>query len=152
MILEPAKESDWESIRKLSVQIHDLHAAWRPDIYFHSEEPYPKDAFLEDISNNLVYTAKEEETVLGYIVLCFIKKGGPGTAEKTLMRIESICVDESCRGNGIGRQMLTQAREIARSFGCTGLILGVHPENEQGVAFYEKCGFTVRTINMEMNI
>ena len=35
-MLELARQSDWEDINRLSVQIHDLHAAWRPDIYYHS--------------------------------------------------------------------------------------------------------------------
>ena len=37
-MLELARESDWDAIRRLSVQIHDLHVSWRPDIYCHSEE------------------------------------------------------------------------------------------------------------------
>lgn len=152
MILESARESDWELIRRLSVQIHDLHAAWRPDIYYHCEEPYPKDAFLADIHENLVYVARDGVTVLGYVVLYMIKKGGAGTADKTFIRLESICVDEAYRGQGIGMEMVRQVRQIAKSFGCDGLILGVHPENEQAIAFYEKCGFTVRTINLELNI
>ena len=48
-MLELAKESDFEAVKRLSVQIHDLHAEWRPDLYYHSEEPYPREKFLEDI-------------------------------------------------------------------------------------------------------
>ena len=32
-MLELARPSDWEDIQRLSVQIHDLHVAWRPDIF-----------------------------------------------------------------------------------------------------------------------
>ena len=52
-MLELATIADWQEIKRLSVQIHDLHAAWRPDIYFSTEEPYPYDIFLEDISQIL---------------------------------------------------------------------------------------------------
>ena len=64
-MLQLARESDWEAVRKLSVQIHDLHAAWRPDIYFHSDEPYPKPVFLEDIRKRMVYVAKIQDIVIG---------------------------------------------------------------------------------------
>lgn len=151
-MLELARESDWEEVKRLSVQIHDLHAAWRPDIYFHTEEPYPKEKFLEDIRSRMVYVAKIDGIIAGYVVLAIMKKGGPGTVERKLMRLESICVEESIRGHGIGKTMVMEVRALARAFGCSQIILGVHPENDMAVGFYQKCGFRIRTINMDMQL
>ena len=151
-MLEPAKKSDWESIRRLSVQIHDLHVGWRPDIYYHSEEPYPKDFFLEDIRDKMVYVARVNRHVAGYVVLSVIEKGGPGTVEKRQLRLDSICVDEQQRGKGIGSAMLSDVCALARAMNCTELMLGVHPENENAMRFYQKFGFAVRTINMQFNL
>ena len=151
-MLQLARESDWEEVKRLSVQIHDLHVRWRPDIFFHSDEPYPRDKFLDDIKQRMVYVYKADGSVLGYIVLCLISKGGPGVMEKKLLRLESICVDEAERGKGIGKSMITGVRALAKAFGCNGLLLGMHPENEKALRFYKKCGFTIRTINMEIGI
>lgn len=151
-MLELARESDWEEVKRLSVQIHDLHAAWPPDIYFHTEEPYPKEKFLEDIRSRMVYVAKIDGIIAGYVVLAIMKKGGPGTVERKLMRLESICVEESIRGHGIGKSMVMEVRALARAFGCSQIILGVHPENDMAVGFYQKCGFRIRTINMDMQL
>ena len=151
-MLELARESDWEAVRRLSVQIHDLHVSWRPDIYYHSEEPYPHDAFLEDIRKRMVYVAKVGGTVVGYVILCELHKGGPGTVECKALRLESICVDEAARGQGIGRAMLTDVRALARAFGCREVVLGVYPENDGAIVFYQKCGFRIRTINMDMKL
>ena len=151
-MLELARESDWEAVRRLSVQIHDLHAAWRPDIYCHSEEPYPKDTFLEDIGKRLVYVAKLGDTLVGYVVLSMADKSGPGVVTKKVMRLDSICVDEDFRGHGIGKMMVADVRALARAFRCRELLLGVHPENDAAVAFYQKCGFRIRTINMDMHV
>lgn len=151
-MLELARVSDWEAVRRLSVQIHDLHAAWRPDIYFHCDEPYPKDKFLEDIENRMLYVAKIQGLTVGYVLLSVMQKAGPGTMEKKLLRLDSICVDEALRGQGIGKTMVTDVRALAKAFGCRDLLLGVHPENDAAVAFYQKCGFRIRTINMDMNI
>ena len=151
-MLELARESDFEAIRRLSVQIHDLHAAWRPDIYFHSDEPYARDAFLEDVKNRMVYTAKLGGTVVGYVVLSVSEKSGPGVVPKKVMRLNSICVDEDFRGHGIGKAMVADVRALARAFRCRELVLGVHPENDGAVAFYQKCGFRIRTINMDMHL
>ena len=134
-MLELAKESDFEAVKRLSVQIHDLHAEWRPDLYYHSEEPYPREKFLEDIKNRLVYTAKVA-----------------GVVAHRAMRVDSICVDETARGQGIGKAIAADVRALARAFGCREVVLGVHPENDDAVVFYQKCGFNIRTINMEMKV
>ena len=149
-MLQLARESDWEEIKRLSVQIHDLHVQWRPDIFYHSEEPYPKEAFLKNIHERMVYVYKADDTVLGYVVLCLMSKGGPGVMEKKLLRLESICVDEAARGEGIGTAMVAGVRALAKAFGCDGVLLGMHPENEQALRFYQKFCFTIRTINLEM--
>ncbi len=148
-MLELARESDWEGVKRLSVQIHDLHAAWRPDIYFHCEEPYPQEKFREDIQNRMVYVAKAGQLVVGYVVLSVLHKGGPGVVQKKQLRLDSICMDEAFRGQGIGRIMVADVRALAKVFGCRELILGVHPENDGAVAFYQKCGFVIRTIHMD---
>lgn len=151
-MLQLARESDWEAVRRISVQIHDLHAAWRPDIYFSCEEPYPRERFLADIQNRMIYVAKIQNLVAGYAVLSVRKKDGPGTVPKKQMRIDSICVEEAVRGQGIGREMVSDVRALAKAFGCDELILGVHPENDHAVGFYQKCGFRIRTINMDCKL
>ena len=151
-MLELAREADWEAVRRLSVQIHDLHAAWRPDIYFHSDEPYPREVFLEDMKKRMVYVAKLGDAVVDYVVLSVFDKDGPGVVAKKIMRLDSICVDEALRGHGIGKAMVTDVRALAKAFRCRELLLGVHPENDAAVAFYQKCGFRIRTINMDMQL
>jgi len=151
-MLQLAREEDWEAVKRLSVQIHDLHATFRNDIYYHTDEPYPREKYLEDIAQRLVYVAKIDSDIVGYVRLSLQEKEGPGTVFHKLMRLDSICVDESIRCHGAGKEMLTDVRALARVFGCDGLILGVHPENDDAVVFYQKCGFTIRTICMEMKI
>ena len=151
-MLELAQGSEWEAVRRLSVQIHDLHVGWRPDLYYHSEEPFPKEAFLEGIRDRMVYVAKLRETVVGYVVLTVMRKGGPGTVECKALRLDSICVEEAARGQGIGKAMIMDVRALAQVFGCREVVLGVHPETDAAVAFYQKCGFPIRTINMQMRV
>ena len=151
-MLELARPDDWESVNRLSVQIHDLHAAWRPDIYFHCDAPYAKEEFLSNIADRRVYVAKVDDIVSGYLVVSIQCKSGPGTVEKRVMRLDSICVDEALRGRGIGKEMVRDAKILARAFGCNELILGVHPENDDAIIFYQKCGFRIRTINMDLKL
>ncbi len=149
-MLELAREEDWEAVKRLSVQVHDLHAAWRPDIYNRCEEPYPREKFLADIRDRVVYVAKLKGIVVGYAVLSILEKNGPGVVSHKLLRLDSICVEEMARGQGIGREMVMDVRALAKAFGCREIILGAHPENNGALAFYQKCGFRLRTVNLEI--
>ena len=151
-MLELAREGDWESVKRLSVQIHDLHATWRPDIYYSIDEPLPKETFLKAINDRLLYVAKLDTRVVGYVMLSRMDRGGPGAVCYQAMRLDSICVDEALRGHGIGKAMIRDVCALAKAFGCRELMLGVHPENDDAVAFYQKCGFRIRTINMDMKL
>lgn len=151
-MLELAREADWEAVNRLSVQIHDLHVSWRPDLYYHSDEPLPKEAFLQAISERMLYVAKVGDVVAGYVLLSRINRGGPGTHVAKALRVDAICVEESLRSQGIGRAMLTDVRALARAFGCREVMLGVHPENDGAVAFYQKCGFLINTIHMRSKV
>lgn len=150
MTFELAKPEDFPAIKALSLQVHHLHVSWRPDIFRPDREPYPQEKFLQDIRNRMVYVARLEGMVAGYVTLALLSKSGPGVVAQKLLRLDSICVEEAIRGQGLGREMVADCRALARAFGCRGLILGVHPENDRAVAFYQKCGFRIRSINMDM--
>lgn len=151
-MLELATVSDFEAVKRLSLQVHDLHAAWRPDIFCSCQEPYPKDKFLADIQNRLVYVAKLQGIPVGYVALSLRQKDGPGIVSKKQMILDSICVEEGLRGQGIGKQMVLEVRALARAFRCQEVLLGVHPENDMAVGFYQKCGFRIRSIQMDMKV
>ena len=151
-MLELATPADWAVVNRLSVQIHDLHAAWRPDIYYSCDEPYPYTDFMTHMAEKRVYVAKFDREVVGYLVLSFLQKDGAGTHSAKIARLESICVEECLRGRGIGTQMVMEARILAKAFGSGWLTLGVHAENDEAVGFYQKCGFRIRTIQMDQKI
>ena len=151
-MLELAREADWEAVRELSVQIHDLHVQWRPDLYFHCDEPYPKEQFLRDIQNRMVYVAKVQNLVAGYVVLEIVRKEAPGRVPKKRLLIHSICVEEAVRGQGIGKEMMAGVRALGKAFRCDEILLNVHPENDQAVGFYQKCGFCIRSIHMDSKL
>ena len=151
-MLELARESDWEAVNRLSVQVHDMHAAWRPDLYFHCEEPLTHDVFLDAICTKRLYVAKLQDVVVGYVLLAFLRREGAGIHCHKAVRIECICVEELLRGQGIGMQMVADVRALAKAFGCKEILLSVHPENDKAVSFYQKCGFHIRTIKMDMKL
>ena len=151
-MLELARETDWDAVKALSLQMHQQRVSWRPDLYVACQEPYPREKFLEDIRQRMVYLVRMEQVVAGYVVLSMQKKDGPGMISRKVMCLEAICVEESIRGHGLGKEMMADVRALARAFGCKEISLRVHAENDPAVGFYQKCGFRIRTINMDMKL
>ena len=56
-------------------------------------------------------------------------------------RLMSIVVDESCRGQGIGRRLVEASIEQARAWGCDRLELTSRLERSDAHSFYETVGF-----------
>lgn len=151
-MLELARITDREAVNTLAVQVHAMHVAWRPDIYEMVEEMYPEARFMEAVNQRQLYVAKIDGVVAGYVLLKIREYNWPGMVYRKVMLVDELCVDEICRGQGIGTEMMMEVRALAKAFGCTDLQLGVYPQNDDAVGFYQKCGFTIRSIEMQRNV
>ncbi len=59
------------------------------------------------------------------------------------MYLEDLIVTESCRGQGIGKRLLTETADIARKENCTALYWQVLDWNTPAVEFYESLGANI---------
>ena len=60
---------------------------------------------------------------------------------KPLLNIHDLIVTEAWRGQGIGRQLMQAAEELARELGCCKLTLEVLEGNSKARAAYESLGY-----------
>jgi GNAT superfamily N-acetyltransferase len=73
-------------------------------------------------------------------------------ADAPTARLMSIVVDESCRGQGIGRRLVEASIEQARTWGCDRLELTSRLERVDAHAFYERVGFTATSKKFQMSV
>lgn len=151
-MLELARTIDRAAVNHLARQVHAMHVQWRPDLYQMPEELFPEELFSALVKNRELYVAKMGGTVVGFAWLRMRVSDGIGRVPRKIMVIDQICVDESFRNHGIGTQMMEEIRILARAFGCTDLQLGVYPQNDAAVSFYQKCGFMIRSIDMQRKV
>lgn len=151
-MLELARPGDREAVNGLALQIHELHVAWRPDIYEMVSELYPEERFLEAVKQRQLYVARVNGITVGYVLLKIRDYDWPGVVHRKVMVIEELCVEELCRGQGIGKQIMEDVWALCRAFRCTDLQLGVYPQNDDAVGFYQKCGFSIRSITMQRKV
>ena len=151
-MLELATLSDRSAVNALAKQVHQLHVAWRPDLYEMVEELYSEERFQEAVRLRLLYVAKLNGIAAGYVSLKIRDYDWPGVVRRKVMFLDEFAVEEAFRGHGIGTAMMEEVHALARAFGCTDLQLGVYPQNDDAVGFYQKCGFTIRSIDMQKKV
>lgn len=151
-MLELARAEDRSAVNVLASQVHQLHVQWRPDLYTHADELWPQARFDDAVSCQQLFVGKIEGAVVGYVLVKIRNYDFAGHVKRRVLLIDELCVDESKRNRGIGTEMMIDVRAIARAFGCTDLQLGVYPQNNEALAFYQKCGFRIRSIDMQMKL
>ena len=151
-MLELATKNDRFDVNRLGRQVHEIHVFWRPDLYTMPEELFPEDLFSELVKNRELYVAKLDDAVIGFAWVRIRTSEGVGLVPRKVMIINQVCVEEALRNQGIGTQMMEEIRILAKAFGCTDLQLGVYPQNDAAVSFYQKCGFMIRSIDMQRKV
>lgn len=154
MVFRRAEEKDIPKVLSLLSQILALHAALRPDIFIPGTTKYTEKELLavfRDETTPVFVAADETDAVLGY-AFCVLKTPPfPNTMlpRKTLF-IDDLCVDEACRGQGIGEALFRFVLEKAKAYGCTDVTLNVWEDNDGAKRFYEKLGMRPKETQMEL--
>ena len=144
--------NDYERVNNLAIQVHEIHVAWRPDLFLSSDTVISKENFETMINNKEIYVAKIDNEIVGYIIFNIREKINPIMRYRKLLNIEAMCIDENHRHKGIGTALLSFAKKTGEENGCTDLYLTVNEENENGINAYEKFGFKVKNIAYSMKI
>lgn len=61
--------------------------------------------------------------------------------------VEDVVIDNSYRGNGFGKKLISHCINYCKDNGCYKVILNCNANN---VPFYEKCGLTTKNVEMSM--
>ena len=152
MIIRRAIQSDIPALIELLLQVCRVHHQGRPDLFKPGGIKYSPEeisAILED-ETRPVFVADTDGGVKGYAFCMFRQKQGDlcVTDIRTLY-IDDICVDENCRGKGIGRQLYEFVLQFAKESGCYNVTLNVWCCNPSAIRFYEGCGLVPQKIGME---
>ena len=153
MDIRPAEAKDIPGILHLLLQVGEVHHRIRPDIFRAGAQKYTHHALLEVLADPTrpIFVATQGDTMLGYC-FCVVKdcRGSTVLTDRVEIYIDDLCVDESCRGKGVGKQLYRYTLNYAKSLGCAFVTLNVWCGNDSAMAFYEKLGLKPRSITMEM--
>lgn len=148
-----AENKDVLQILKLLRQVGKVHHDGRPDLFRADAQKYGASqviAMLDDPATP-IFVAAEGERLLGYC-FCMVQEHtkDPVFEDYTSLYIDDLCIDETCRGQGIGKALYDAAAEYAKKHKCYNITLNVWTGNPGAVGFYEALGLKPQKIGMEM--
>lgn len=154
MIIRKANDRDRERIGELLMQVLDVHHKARPDLFRGGVKKYTDDelaAILCDESRPIFVAEDAGGIVVGYAFCIFVRHVDDNilTDIKTLY-IDDLCVDEKCRGRGIGKALYNYVVDFAKNENCYNLTLNVWADNTSALGFYESIGLHKQKIGMEL--
>ena len=154
MNIRRATERDIPGLNRLLEQVLMVHHVGRPDLFKSGAKKYNDEELKEilvDDSRPIFVGVDESEEVMGYAFCIFQQHIGSHilTDIKTLY-IDDLCVDETLRGQHVGRQLYDYVVRFAKDSGCYNVTLNVWSCNESAMRFYEKCGLKPQKIGMEV--
>lgn len=152
MTIRTAQDADSAALNKLLYQVHKVHSDARPDLFRCGSKKYDDEQLRNILADKdrPIFVAEENGAVCGY-AFCIIQDNSKSAslADIKTLYIDDLCVDESCRGNGIGRKLYDYVCSFARKIGCYNVTLNVWAGNESAEAFYRNIGMRVQKIGME---
>ncbi|MDD5859712.1 MAG: GNAT family N-acetyltransferase [Eubacteriales bacterium] len=151
-----AEMRDIPAIERLLGEVLEIHAGLRPDLFISGTTKYTREelgAILENEKTPVFVAADEADRVLGYVF--FVLQDAPKSPNMRPVRsiyIDDLCVDETARGQHVGRTLLDFVKHYAKEHGFYAVTLHVWEGNDRARAFYEKNGMKVRETTMEYDV
>ena len=128
-------------IRKTIMEMHSYHNnQW--------DESYPQEKdFIKDIQDGDLYISEKDGRLVAFICVNKIEPaeycGLNWSSDKDVMVIHRMAVDPEFRRNGVGRELMNFAEELALKNTIDYLKTDTNSINEKMKALFQKCGYKV---------
>ena len=149
-----AETADIPGLLKLLVQVDMVHHNGRPDIFKGPATKYSEEELkdlIKDDSSPIFVCVDKQNHVLGH-AFCIHKQilGDSVLTDIRTLYIDDICVDEECRGQGVGKALYDHVISYARENKFYNVTLNVWSCNPGAQKFYEALGLRPQKIGMEL--
>lgn len=145
-----ARQDEYEIVESIMKQVQQMHIEWRPDVYQYNETVLPYEVYEQAVSDETAYVAEYDGHVAGVLLFMLRHIENPIQVKRDIIFVDSMAVDESYRGRGIGHAFFDFLKELKEQRGYDGIELQVNAKNEAAYQMYTNYGFTNKSINMEL--
>ncbi len=145
-----ARADEYKTVETIMKQVQQMHINWRPDIYKHSETVLPFEIYEQAVKDKTFFVAEYEGNIAGVLFIAFRHIEDPGKVTRDIIFVDSMAVEEKYRGKGIGHAFFEFLKELRNEKRYDGIELQVNAKNKAAYEMYLNCGFTDKSINMEL--
>ena len=152
IVIKAAQKENIEDILRLLVQVNQVHADGRPDLFKAGGTKYTHKSLEEKLAkeDEIIFVAMEDNEVVGYIFCVFEKtEDTVNTYGKKTLYIDDLCVDQNHRRKGIGQSLYAHTKNFAKYNGFDRVTLHVWECNPKARMFYESLGMKPMYTAME---
>jgi len=149
-----AAKADARSIAELAIKLFDQHRAYDSHRFAEvasiegAEKFYGSQSETKDAA---VLVAEFENKIVGFAYLQFEAMNYSALLANAVW-LHDLYVDESVRGQNIGRILIEISAEIAKELGADKLMLSVAAKNVHAKSFFERSGFRETMIEMMLDL
>ncbi len=153
MSVRRAEDKDIPRLKELLLQVLNIHAEGRPDIFIPNTTKYSDEELREMIrcENTPVFVDTDaQDNVIGY-AMCIVQHRlhSSNMTDIITVFIDDLCVDQNVRHSGCGRRIYDAVKDYALSIGAYHITLNVWTCNPSAIAFYESVGLSKMEYVME---
>ena len=148
--IRPAVAEDHGAVAAIIAQVQQMHVDWRPDIYRPNDGLLPLEAFADECARGLAFVAECDGQVAGVMEIVYRHIETPAHVTRDIVFVDTMAVDEPFRGRGVGKAFFRYLKQLMEEKQLDGIELQVNAKNTAALRMYEKCGFTFKSINMEL--
>jgi len=141
--------ADLPSICVLGQVVNSLHHEALPQIFSHASDPQRDKTYWRKSIENVDATTFVAETsgeILGFVTVDVATEKHAQLQPMRFARVGSICVAESARGRGIGRELMKRAEQWAAANGAVDVRLNVWAFNKSALRLYEELGYEIHSL------
>ena len=156
--IRPFEDADFERAQVLLSWVQAFHMQNRPDLYasapgFSVREHYGRALHAPEL---LSAVAEREDGTLSGVCLASVEECRPGQnillTPRRFACVEVLCVDQACRGRGVGTRLMEYVRARAETLGLERLELSVSAFNQAARRLYKALGYRDRSYKMEFKL
>jgi GNAT superfamily N-acetyltransferase len=132
----------------MAIALFELHVGWDPKRFTHVATADGAAAYYgQRAEDGRVLVAEMDGEVIGFAYFEYEERDYVNLLSNAVW-LHDIYVEESRRGNGAGKALLTRVRDAATALGAEKVVLTVAEKNEAGQRLFTRNGF--RTTMHEM--
>jgi ribosomal protein S18 acetylase RimI-like enzyme len=152
MEIRKAKKDEWKKLQALNEEAFQDNDKYDSDLvddwaYTKQGEKY----FRSIVSDpkKLCLVAEIDSELIGYLAASSMKLD---YSKLKYLEIENIGVGKEYRSTGIGQKLMSESLLWAKQNGFQKVCVNSYSKNVGAVKFYEKCGFEIIDVGLEIRV